>query len=133
MVISLCGEVTSLCAVVLSLRDVVDSLCGVVPLFCGFTICVVVSAVYNVVSLFRKSSLLRVSSVITQDPFSLRTRLSSFCSLRGPVPTLGIQRWRGVSEGEGNANLSSVLEKLHLGQLLQNFQREKVTVYEICK
>ena len=39
----------------------------------------------------------------------------------------------GVSEREENANLSSVLEKLHLGHLLENFQREKVTVDQICK
>ena len=38
----------------------------------------------------------------------------------------------GVSEGEGNANLSSVLEKLHLGHL-ENFQPDKVTVDQICK
>ena len=38
-----------------------------------------------------------------------------------------------VSEGEGNANLLSLLEKLHLGHLLGNFQREKVTVDQICK
>ena len=29
--------------------------------------------------------------------------------------------------------LSSVLEKLHIGHLLENFQREKVTVDQICK
>ena len=37
-----------------------------------------------------------------------------------------------VWEGEGNANLSSLLEKLHLRHL-ENFQREKVTVDQICK
>ena len=125
MVISLCGEVTSLCAVVLSLRDVVDSLCGVVPLFCGFTICVVVSAVYNVVSLFRKSSLLRVSSVITQDPFSLRTRLSSFCSLRGPVPTLGIQRWREYRKEKGTLICQVCLKSCILDNFSKTFNVKK--------
>ena len=38
-----------------------------------------------------------------------------------------------VSEGEGNANLLSLLEKLHLGYLLGNFECEKVTVDQICK
>ena len=37
-----------------------------------------------------------------------------------------------VSEGEGNANLLSLLKKLHLGHL-ENFQREKVTVDQVCK
>ena len=37
-----------------------------------------------------------------------------------------------VSEGEGNANLLSLLEKLHLGHL-ENFQRGKVTVDQIRK
>ena len=36
----------------------------------------------------------------------------------------------GVSQGERNANLLSLLEKLHLGHL-ENFQREKVTVDQI--
>ena len=29
--------------------------------------------------------------------------------------------------GVGNGNLSNVLEKVHLGHLLENFQREKIT------
>ena len=38
-----------------------------------------------------------------------------------------------MREPEGNANLSSVFEKLHFGHLLENFQREKVTVDRIYK
>ena len=32
-----------------------------------------------------------------------------------------------------NTKLSSVLEKLHLGHLIETFQREKVTVDQICQ
>ena len=48
------------------------------------------------------------------------------------MPTLSIYIMAGGSEGEGNANLSSLLENLRLGHL-ENFQREKVTVGQICK
>ena len=98
-------------------------------------LCVVVSALCNVVSLFRKSSLLPVSSIIIQVPLFLKNPFIQFLlepsahssNLRGNSKMVG------VSEGEENANLSSVLEKLHLGHLLENFQRKKVTVDQIFK
>ena len=35
--------------------------------------------------------------------------------------------------GVRNDNLSNVLEKLHLGHLFDNFQREKITLDQISK
>ena len=35
--------------------------------------------------------------------------------------------------GASNDILSTILDKIHLGHLTENFQREKVTVDEICK
>lgn len=35
--------------------------------------------------------------------------------------------------GKSNNILSTILNKMHLGHLIENFQREKVTVDQICK
>ena len=70
-----------------------------------------------------------MSSIITQVPLFLRNQFIQF--LLGPSAySFDLKKMAGVSEGEGNANLSSVLEKLHLGHL-ENFQPDKVTVDQI--
>ena len=55
-------------------------------------LCVVVLTLCNVVSLFRIRVYFRCQVLLPRSLSSLRTRLSSF--YWGPVPTLGIQRWR---------------------------------------
>ena len=39
----------------------------------------------------------------------------------------------GSIGGRRERSLLSLLEKLHFGHLLENFQREKVTVDQVCK
>ena len=70
-------------------------------------------------------SLLPVSSIITQVFLFLKNLFIQF--LWGPSAYSWNLKMAGVSEGEGNANLLSLLEKLYVGHLLENFQREKVT------
>ena len=108
----------------------VVSLCGAVPSLCGLTICVVVSTLCNVVSLIRIRVYFRCQVLFPRSLSSLRTRLSSFFWCL--VPTLGIKDGGSIG-GRRERSLLSLLEKLHLGHLLENFQREKVTVDQICK
>ena len=80
-------------------------------------------------SIFGNSSLLPVSTIITQDPLIFENPFNQFFSVR----TQCLRFQSNKMAGESNAYLSRVLEKLHLGHLLENFQREKVTVDQICK
>ena len=72
-----------------------------------------------------------MSSIIIQVPLFFKIPFIQF--LLGPSAYSWNSKMAEVSEGKGNANLLSLLEKLHLGHLLGNFQREKATVDQICK
>ena len=70
-----------------------------------------------------------MSSIIKQVPLFFKNPFIQF--LLGPSAYSWNSKMAEVSEGVRNANLLSLLEKLHLGHLLGNFQREKVTVDQI--
>lgn len=73
----------------------------------------------------------RCQALLPRSFSSLRTRLTSFSS--GPSVYYFKVRGNSKMAGVSNTKLSSVLEKLHLGNLIETFQREKVTVDQICQ